>query len=328
LLRYTGAASLSLFVGEAARFGLAGEGGTPPYRWVLASGALPSGIALAEDGTLSGTPLEAGTSNVTLRLSDMVGRTAEVPITLTVGAPRPAITPNGIVNGASFAAGSGVAPGEIITVFGVRMGPPQVQPFLLDSTGRVPTALAGTRLLVDGIPAPLLYVSATQIGAIVPYGIGSRATVEIVADANGVRSEPVTVARTAAAPGVFTLNASGRGQAAALNENGSLNGGGNPARRGSVLVLYATGEGQTLPAGQDGTIQGSNPARPSLEIRVVIGGREAQILYAGGAPGLVSGLLQVNARVPDDAPAGDAVPLTLRAGQASSPEGVTVSIGN
>ena len=95
----------------------------------------------------------------------------------------------------------------------------------------MPSALAGTRVLFGEKPEPLLYVSAGQIGAIVPYGVAGRTTVDVV-DVNGVRSGAVNAALAASAPGLFTIDASGSGQAAALNQDGSLNGRLSPVRRG------------------------------------------------------------------------------------------------
>ena len=100
------------------------------------------------------------------------------------------------------------------------MEPANLSPFTLDGSGRVPSVLAGTRVLFGGQPAPLLYVSGGQIGAIVPYGVAGRSTVDVFVDANGARSEPVNAALAAAAPGLFTVDASGKGQAAALNQDG------------------------------------------------------------------------------------------------------------
>jgi uncharacterized protein (TIGR03437 family) len=324
-LRYTGQPSLSLFAQEPVNVTLAAEGGTPPYRWSVISGVLPAGIALSEAGVLTGTATGAITANLTVRLIDGGGRTLEIPLTITVGVARPVISANGIVNGASFA-GGGVTPGEIITLFGVRMGPETLAPFLLDSAGRVPSALAGTRVLFGGQPAPLLYVSATQIGAIVPYGVAGRSTIDVVVDANGARSEARNVTVAAAAPGLFTVDASGKGQAAALNQDGSLNSSRSPGRASEVLVLFGTGEGQTLPLGQDGAITGADTPRPVQPVRVTIGGREGVVLYAGAAPGLVAGVFQVNVRLPADVSPGDAVPVVLRVGDIVSSAAVTLAI--
>jgi uncharacterized protein (TIGR03437 family) len=127
------------------------------------------------------------------------------------------------------------------------------------------------------------------------------------------------------APGLFTLDSSGAGPGAVLNQDGSLNTPENPAERGSIVVLYGTGEGQTEPAGQDGSIAGEVPPRPRGPVAVRIGGREADVIYAGGAPGLVAGVIQVNARVPEDAETGE-VPVILRVGGADSQPGVTLAV--
>lgn len=324
-LRLSGPSTYTIYSEEAATIKLIAEGGAAPYRWSVVSGSFPTGITLAEDGTLSGTPGAVGTSSATVRVTDSTAKTLETLITLNVGAARPVISTNGIANAASFAAGP-VAPGEIVVIYGRRMGPAQLATFLLDGNQRVPAALAGTRVLFGGIPAPLLYVSATQLSAIVPYGLGGRASVDLVVDANGVRSEIATVPLAASAPAVFTLDASGRGAAAALNQDGSVIGENAPAAPGSIIVLYGTGEGQTLPAGQDGALQSVPTSRPSLPVRVTIGGQEAQVLYAGGAPDQISGLLQVNVRVPNGLTAGNA-PVVLHVGDAASPATATVLIG-
>jgi uncharacterized protein (TIGR03437 family) len=324
-LRYTGLSSLSLFALEPVNVALGAEGGTAPYRWSLIGGALPAGLALSEAGVLTGTATAPGNANVTVRLVDGGGRTLEFPLSVTVGAARPVISTNGIVNGASFAAG-GITPGEIVTVFGTRMGPQTLAPFILDGAGRVPSAVAGTRVLFGGQPAPLLYVSATQIGAIVPFAIRGRTTVDVVVDANGVRSEALNVSVVTAAPGLFTVDASGKGQAAALNQDGSLNASRSPARLGEVLVLFGTGEGATLPVGQDGAITGPDTPRPVQPVRVTIGGREGVVLYAGAAPGLVAGVFQVNVRIPADVSPGDAVPVVLRIGDIASASAVTLAL--
>jgi uncharacterized protein (TIGR03437 family) len=324
-LRYTGPATISMFALEDVKIPLVAEGGTAPYRWVLTAGSLPGGISLSNDGVLSGTPITASTAALTLRVTDASGRSADVPLTVNIAVARPVLSSAGVVNGASFAGGP-IAPGEIVTLFGARMGPGNLAPFLLDGNGRVPTALAGTRVLFGGQPAPLLYVSSGQIGAIAPYNLGAQQTVDVVVDAGGVRSEAVTVRVAAAAPGLFTLDASGKGQAAALNQDGFVNGKANPARAGDVVVLFGTGEGQTLPGGADGALTSPDAPRPVLAVKVTIGGKEGTILYAGGAPGLVAGLVQINVRVPADVAAGDSVPVVLQVGTATGISGATLAI--
>jgi uncharacterized protein (TIGR03437 family) len=324
-LRYAGPETVSAYVSEETDVALTAEGGTAPYRWAVVTGSVPAGLALSEDGRLRGTAAGTGTAALLLRLTDGAGRTVEFPVRITVNPARPLISEGGVVNGASYAA-AGITPGQVVTLFGVRMGPATLAPFLLDSSGRVPGALAGTRVLFAGLPAPLLYVSAGQIGAIVPFGVTGRTTVDVEVDANGVRSPAVTLPVVASAPGLFTADATGKGQAAALNQDGTLNGRGMGVRAGEVLVLYGTGEGQTLPLGQDGAVTGSDTPRPVQPVRVTIGGKEGVVLYAGAAPGLVAGVFQLNVRVPADVASGDAVPVVVRVGENASAEGVTVVV--
>jgi uncharacterized protein (TIGR03437 family) len=112
---------------------------------------------------------------------------------------------------------------------------------------------------------------------------------------------PVTRSR----PGLFTLDGSGRGPVAALNQDGSINSVSNPAEQGSVIVLYGTGEGLTTPLAVDGSVLGSAPPKPTLPVEVTLccsfgSAWSLPVIYAGGASGSVAGLLQLNVRVPED----------------------------
>ncbi len=305
----TGAALPAATRGLAYRSMLAAGGGVAPYRWGVESGRLPAGISLGADGVLAGIPQEVGSFAFTVRATDAGGRTATGSVTLVVNAAPPVIVPGGVVNGASFAGGA-ISPGEIVTVFGGPFGPETVAVFSLDGGGRVPTRLAGTRLIVDGVPAPLLYVASGQLSAIVPYGVSGKAAVPVAIEANGLVGPSIQVAVAGSAPAIFTADASGRGPAAALWTQ-------------NVVTLYVTGEGLLQPTPPDGSVIGETLPRPVLPVRVLMAGREAEVLYAGGAPGLVAGVLQVNARVPEGIEGG-AIPVSVRVGTAESPAGVTI----
>lgn len=166
--------------------------------------------------------------------------------------------------------------------------------------------------------------------AIVPYEIADRKTTQVVVEHQGQRSPPVTLNVVSATPALYTLDSTGHGQAAMLNATGCCNSSRNPAKRGTIAVLYATGEGQTSPPGITGGVSffdriADYPA-PRLPVRVTVGGQPAEIVYAAEAPHAVTGLLQVNFRVPPNAPIGDAVPLTLTIGAFRSPDGVTMAV--
>ena len=211
-----------------------------------------------------------------------------------------------------------------------RVGPAVLAGQTLDRDGKVATRLGETRVWFDEIAAPLAYAVSGEVGAVVPYEVSNRKTTEVVVEYQGLRSPPVTLAIVESAPALFTLDASGKGQAAMLNETGCCNSAHNPAARGSVAALYATGEGQTRPAGITGSVSAheriADYPGPELPLAVTVGGAPAEILYAGGAPHAVAGLLQVNFRVPANAPLGDQVPIVLAIGNNRSPDGVTMAI--
>jgi uncharacterized protein (TIGR03437 family) len=249
-----------------------------------------------------------------------LGRTA-----VTVTAPsRPVFAAASVANGASYAPGS-VSPGMIVTVFGSGLGPVGLEPARLNSGGFVQKALEGTKVLFDGVTAPVLYTSSTQIAAVVPYPVAGRSATSMVVEYNGIRSNPVTVPVSPAAPGIFTQDGSGKGQASAANQDGSLNSAANPAARGTIVTFYVTGEGPVTPGGIDGKLTVAPFPMPTQKVTVQIGGQPADIQYAGAAPGLVAGLMQVNARVPPAISPGTAE-VTLTVGDAISPPGVTIQV--
>lgn len=234
------------------------------------------------------------------------------------------ISAAGIVSAASFQ-GGGVAPGEIVTIFGSGIGPPTLTGLQLVG-GRVGTQVAQTRVLFDGVAAPIIYVSSGQISCVAPYSLASKSSVTVVVEYQGQNSNAVIVPVNPTRPAIFTANASGSGQGAILNQDNSVNSTSNPADRGSIVVLYATGEGATTPAGVDGQIANTVFPKPLGDVSVTIGGVQAEILYAGSAPGLVAGVFQVNVRIPNSIAAGVGVPVQVRVGGATSRTGVTLSV--
>ena len=196
-------------------------------------------------------------------------------------------------------------------------GPPEIVPWTLDPTHNSPSSpgtLGGTRVLFDDIAAHMVYALSGQICAIVPYQVVGKKTTEVVVEYLGQRSAPVELPVVRSAPALFTLDASGAGQAAMLNETGCCNSVRNPAVRGTAATLYATGEGLPLPWG---------PKLPAMRLpmTVTVGGVPAEILWTGNL-----GLLQVNFRVPGNAPVGDAVPLVLTVGSTRSSAAVTMAV--
>jgi uncharacterized protein (TIGR03437 family) len=235
-----------------------------------------------------------------------------------------------VANGASFI-GDAVSPGEVLAIFGANLGPAQLTPAQLtnvqpNSSTRLSTTLSDTQIFFDGVSAPLLYTSANQLGAIVPFGTAGPTT-QMVVLSQGQTSAPMTMPVAPATPALFSLDGTGGGPGAILNQDGTPNSPENPAERGSVVVLFGTGAGQMSPAGQDGTISTGLPLpTPVLPVTVFIDTHPAELLYAGAAPAMVQGILQINARVPASASKGDGIQVMFKVGDYSSPATVTLSV--
>jgi uncharacterized protein (TIGR03437 family) len=217
-----------------------------------------------------------------------------------------------------------VAPGEIVVLRGSALGPSQLTVSTPGSSGTLPPQLAGTRVLFNGVAAPVIYAWEPLVSAVVPYGIADG-PLQVVVEYLGVQSAPLQVQVAADSPGLFTSDAGGKGQAAALNESGTFNMADAPAPAGSIVSLFATGEGLTTPAGVDGKAGSSPLPRPRLSVQAVIDGQPAEVLYAGGVPGVVAGVMQVDVRVPAGTRAGN-VPVSIIVGTVTSQPGVTIAI--
>ncbi len=140
-------------------------------------------------------------------------------------------------------------------------------------------------------------------------------------------SSPVTLQVAATAPGVFSITGSGQGPGAILNaRDGSVNSALNPAARGDWVSIFATGAGVTTPAGVDGIVASAPLPVPNANVTVTIGGLPCEVNFDGAAPGLVTGVLQINAQVPAGLAPGSAVPVQISIGSANSLPAVTVAV--
>ena len=231
---------------------------------------------------------------------------------------------NAVVNVASYVGGT-VSPGEMAVIFGTGLGPAELAALQLDSSGGISTSVAGVQVLIGGYASPLIYASANQLAVMVPYEVAGSSTAPLVVTYANSVSPPYIVKIAATAPGIFSSNASGTGNAAATNADGSLNGASHPAQPGSYVTFYLTGEGQTNPAGSDGNIA-TRESGIDASVAVTIGGVPANVLYAGSAPGEVNGFAQVNAIVPPDLPYGGDLPLFIQIGNTTSQPGLTVAV--
>jgi uncharacterized protein (TIGR03437 family) len=219
-----------------------------------------------------------------------------------------------------------IAPGEIVVIFGAGLGPATMTAATPSKTF-YPTQVAGTTVSFNGVPAALLYTSAGAVSAIVPYGVYGQMSVPIAVTYQGNTYTTVSQLPVAAsAPGIFTADSSGSGQAEAFNQDGTPNSASNPASVGSVVTFYGTGEGLTSPVDQDGQINFyPNLPTPVQPASVTVNGVPSTLDYLGAAPGQVAGMLLFNVEIPTGVPGGAAVPVVLTVGGIASPP-VTIAV--
>jgi uncharacterized protein (TIGR03437 family) len=317
------------------------------------AGAPDTTITLTGSNFCTGTTVTAGSTTLKAAILGPSALTAVLPsklleapseLSLSVANPDPGGGSSGtisflviepgpkisaVVNAASYLAGA-VAPGELLTIFGTGIGPDNLTTFPSGAT-TVPTSLAGTRVLFGTTPAPIFYSSANQTGIVVPFGLTTNTPVMMRLEYGGEASDDLPLLVASEAPAIFTFSGSGSGPAAAFNyhestKEYSVNADANGAPKGSVVVFYATGTGKPTPAPADGAILTQPSSANDPRVTVEIGGANAEVLYAGSAPGLVAGVVQVNVRVPDSISAGKATPVTMKVSGIPSQPGVTVSV--
>ena len=350
------------------------DGGTTSYTWSLNNTTpLPAGLSLTGAGasaTIAGTPTSVGMTGILTekRLSDgalqvtvpntyltRLGFLRMTVLTPTPGGggsneaqfevygPEPRVL--GVGNAASYASGA-VAPGELISIFGTGLGPTTLSvydpndPAGLETALPIPPPAAGQTLVqfTDGSTiwnAPLVYTSATQVGAMVPFEVQNSTSVTMAVSygptGSALVSQPFPLTVSPQVPGIFTADASGRGQGAILNyiaatNDYTINSASTPAilKDGPIVVLYVTGFGITNPASSSYA-----PAQAGVDTNtpasVTIDGKSAAPVVSGVPQGSFPGLLQLNVTVPTNATAGKAVPVTVSIGAAAQ-AGVTMAL--
>jgi uncharacterized protein (TIGR03437 family) len=238
----------------------------------------------------------------------------------------PIATSLGVVSAASYSASAvnGISPGEMLTLFGQGLGPQGLTALQLDGAGRVATLLAGAEVLFDNTPAPIIYTSSGQVSVMAPYDLAGKSKVTITAQYQGLSSPPLEFAVVPANPGLFTLDSSGKGDAAIVHVDGSPVNSGNPAAAGEFVSLYAEGYGTSTPALPDGTLVAGVLPAPVASTQLLIDGQPVDMSYCGSAPYMVNGVLQVNFGVPALAAGAHQIQLTV--GNRQSPTGVTLRI--
>jgi uncharacterized protein (TIGR03437 family) len=220
-------------------------------------------------------------------------------------------------------------PGENVVIGGTGIGPAQIAGAQLTASGSLSTNVGNTQVLFDGVPAPIMYASATQTSVMVPYGIAGRPTTSIQVVYEGVASAPLSYTVAATVPGIYTQNQQGFGPGVILDsDNVTVNGLSTPAAAGSAIVVYLTGEGATSPASATGAVAGTSGNglnKPILGVTATVGGQPATLLYWGSAPDIVYGIMQANIVIPPGTPSGPQ-PLVITIGNTPTQSGVTVQV--
>ncbi|MGB7763214.1 MAG: SBBP repeat-containing protein [Bryobacteraceae bacterium] len=290
----------------------------------------PDGRILLAGGAYPDVPLSPG-----VVFSQAAQRTVPGVFLAAFDLSQPAAGPQlGCVNDAATLSLVGpVAPGQLVSLFGYELGPQTgVSGFASNQTS-FPTSLANVQVTFDGVPAPLLYVSSSQINAQVPFEVASNAstvmTVSVAPDSAGAYATAATrmFAVAGSSPSLFlnlsapTPNCSplafsfnGFTPLVALNSDGSLNGCGNPAKPGSTVTVFLNGVA-AMPNGSfpaTGSIAGSNTG--AIDSQMDVRGGSA-LVYDGDVdslaagplfpvPGSIGGLDQLAIQLPGTAASG------------------------
>ncbi len=251
---------------------------------------------------------------------DIQGET-EVSLDLLTDSEVPIIGSGAVVSAASFLPQAPLAPGSLISIFGQRLAAGQA----ISQSLPLETELATTSLRVGDRLMPLLFVSDSQVNAMIPYGVPANTQHQVILQRGRTFAfgEPITLAD--AQPAIFSLDQTGEGQAIIIRGDGQLARPGSAVKKGDAVVVYAAGLGALEPALLAGFPAPSDPlSRVASPIQLTIGGAEAEVFFAGSTPGF-TGLYQINAYVPGTAPSGEAVEVVLTvANQLSRPTTIAI----
>jgi len=205
---------------------------------------------------------------------------------------------HGVASSAGYWIEGTVSPGELVSLYGYDIGPAHPAGLKLGPEGVVSNNLEGVRVFFQGLSAPLTYAQNDQINAVVPFGIAGipRIHIELMKNNQVVASLDALVRPTK--PRFYPNPIDDMGNAA-INEDGTINSHEHPASPGSIVALYGTGFGDLVPRPADGAlIQEPYPELAALVSASLETGEPLEVLYAGPAPGLVAGVVQINIRLP------------------------------
>jgi len=287
----------------------------------FSNGDAPLNLVALGDGRWSGT-WQPGTRETQVRVTVTAENAArslrgmtESSGGIAAAALAPVVGAGAVLNSASYVLRGPVAPGSLISIFGERLAT-----YEQGANPPLPTELGEALVVMGGLPLPVLYASPGQINAIVPFEVSVNTTHQLIVRRGRLLAVPEPVAVAPAQPAVFTLNQTGAGQGLVFRSSGQLADAAAPAAPGETVVIYCAGLGAVSPPVVAGRTAPSSPLSTVVApVTVTIGGRAAQVSFAGLTPGF-TGLYQVNVVVPEGIAGGEAVPLVIgTAGQTSLP---------
>jgi uncharacterized protein (TIGR03437 family) len=264
----------------------------------------------AGSGSLPLSGLLAGTYSVTCSYGGDTNYPAATapPVTLTV---TPAINASGVVSAAGV--NGGVAPGSLVSLYGGNLqGSTTTGGSVTAASEPLPTTLGGTQVLVNGAPAPLLYVSPMQINFQAPYETPVGTPVQVAVVSSGLSSQPLTATFSTYAPVVFLYPRTATSTDPVITHvDGTLVTPSNPAQAGQIVTIWATGAGAINNQPMDGAGAPSTPPATTIATpTVTVGGIAGTVLFSGLAPTFV-GELQINVQLPATLPGGNGTPPSL-----------------
>ena len=286
--------------------------------------ATPSGSAITVAVNPSGLAANTYLGEITVTAAGATNSPQTISVALAVSGAVSSVAIGSVSNSAAGFE-EPVAPGEIVSIYGTGLGPATGTSFSVDpATGMVDTTLAGTRVLIGSVAAPILYTSTGQINAVAPYEIAGQSEVAVEVQYQGAQATRIVQVANAS-PAAYTANSSGSGPVAALNQDGTINGPSNPAAKGSYVTIYFTGGGQTNPPGVTGSVTGSVLKWLTQSISVTVGNQPATVTFDGSAPTFVDGADQLNIQLSPNTPSG-AQAVVITVGGIASPASGTLAV--
>lgn len=274
--------------------------------WLTGAVSAPNGsyvVELGPDGTilsnLSQLPTNFAGQDIAVDSSEVLHLAGSIGLISAITPAQP-LAPRAlsIVNAASGLLTGTVAPGEIISIYGLGLGP--TTPLsATPGNGLFPTSLSGVEVLINGTPIPLLYVSASQIDAEIPSPLnGSQNGIALIQVFN--ESAMLPDFRLKVVNSNFAVFTNPGGSMAVINQDGTLNKMANPAKPGTAVSIWATGFGATAQPVEGYVATSAENYCASCQITLFDGTTRITetVQYAGTSPGLIDGLMQINFLIP------------------------------